>query len=151
MTHYEGASATWKPRPPYSMLAPLQDLGTFTAPPLEGFDTSVPASRGIKGPRGLDSRKTADPDMQSKRKSKFCLSPGTSWKRMPRSLSLETSATSPSDGYSFLICTVESHPICLERHRGSRIGWKASTPPGFLGTHPHLAASSRGALAVERR
>lgn len=110
--------------------------------------------QGIKGPKGLNPRKTADPNMQSRRKSKFSLPPGASWKRLSRSLLLETSATSPSDGYSFLICTVESHPVCLEsfqKTQGQQAWVEGTTPPEVSGSDPHLAASSSRALAVERR
>lgn len=58
MTYDMGPSTTWKPRPPYSMLAseaPLQGLGALTAPPLEGFNASVLVSIGYQGAKGPES------------------------------------------------------------------------------------------------
>lgn len=89
----------------------------------------------IKGPRSLNPRKAVDPNMQNRKKSKFCLPLGISWKRVSRSLSLENSATSPSDGYSLLICTVESHPAYL---RGFQ---KTQGTSGLGGRHPFLQGS----------
>lgn len=117
VTHHKGPSTTQKPHPPYIIPTPggtspgLRHL--YSPSLLRSFDPSAPASSGCKAPEGLNPRKAAGSNTQGRKKSKLCLHPGTSWKRISGSLSLKTSATSPTDGPSFLICTGESHIPCL--------------------------------------
>ena len=111
MMDHKAPPTTWKPCFPYLILAPGGPSRAWV-PSQPCFDSGVPASRRCKGPEGLNPRKTTDTSTWSRRKSELCLPPGTSRKRIPRSLSLETSVSSPTGGSGLLIYTVDSRTTC---------------------------------------